>query len=200
MSRNREQSNPVIEQLKRLDSSEHEEAWSGFLEVYTPRILQIIRIQEQNEDNAKDCYVFVCEQLRQNRYQRLRRYCPESGASFNTWLSVVVRNLIIDWRRRIAGRKRSLSAIDQLPRLDQEVFHFVFEQGLPLQETLFHLYPKFPSLTETAISETIQRIKERLTPRQLRILQLRKTRHDLNYEMLSQNSVSLKTCHNLGFL
>lgn len=79
-----------------MGSSEHEEAWSGFLEVYTARILQIIRIQEQNEDNAKDCYVFVCEQLRQNRYQRLCRYCPESGASFNTWLSVVVRNLIID--------------------------------------------------------------------------------------------------------
>lgn len=97
------------------------------------------------------------------------------------------------WRRRIAGRKRSLSAIDQLPRLDQEVFHFVYEQGLPLQETLFHLHPKFPSLTETAITETIQRIKERLTPRQLRILQLRKTRHDLNYEMLSQNSVSFES-------
>ena len=53
--------------LDGLESSRAEGWWTRFLRLYTPLIVQVVRLFERDEDEVGDCYVFVCEQLRRNR-------------------------------------------------------------------------------------------------------------------------------------
>ena len=85
--------------LEGLASGDPKPAWSEFLESYSPLVLQVVRLFETDNDPVGDCFVFVCEQLRRNGFQRLKRFRPDGAASFATWLRAVIRNLCLDWRR-----------------------------------------------------------------------------------------------------
>jgi DNA-directed RNA polymerase specialized sigma24 family protein len=52
---------------------------------------------------------------------RLRRYDPSRGA-LAAWLTLVVRNAVVDWVRSRRGRRRLFDAIRRLDRFDQQVF------------------------------------------------------------------------------
>jgi len=161
---------PVQQMLVRLASGDREQAWSEFLESYSPLILQVVHHFETGEDRAAECFLFVCEQLSTNGCQRLRRFEPAGPAKFSTWLRVVARNLCLDWRRKEIGRPRAFKSVARLGVLDQQAFNCVYQRGMSCRETLLSLQGSYPKLTEELLSDSLQRVRESLSSRQLWLL------------------------------
>lgn len=137
-------------------------------------ILQIVQLFEREPDHAGDCFLFICEQLSQNQFRRLRRFKPNGPARFATWLRVVMRNLCLDWRRKEFGRHRVFDFIARLTAFDREVYSKVFEQGLSSEETSFSLRARYPGLTRQSVDKSVESIQQALSPRQLWLLSTRR--------------------------
>jgi DNA-directed RNA polymerase specialized sigma24 family protein len=168
--------NPARQILIRLASGDREQAWSEFLELYSPLILQVVNHFETEEDRTGECFLFVCDQLSTNGCRRLRRFEPAGPAKFSTWLRVVARNLCLDWRRKEIGRPRVFRSVARLGVLDQQVFDSVYQRGMSQRETLLSLQGSYPKLTEEQVSDSVQRVRENLTSRQLWLLGRRRPR------------------------
>lgn len=166
----------IAQILKKLGLHEAQAAWAEFLDAYSPVILQIVQLFEREPDHAADCFLFVCEQLSQNQFRRLRRFKPDGPARFVTWLRVVVRNLFLDWRRKEFGRQRVFDSVARLTTFDRDVYSKVYEQGLSQEEALFSLRTKSPRLNADDVAESVGRIQQVLTPRQLWLLSTRHPR------------------------
>lgn len=145
-------------------------------DVYSPVIYQVVQAFEREPDLIGDCFVFVCDQLSRNGFRRLRSFKPEGKASFKTWLCVVVRNLCLDWRRTELGRHRVFQSIARLEALDQEVFSCVYERGLAREEALSLLNVAHAGLTEAELQQSLERIRQALTPQQLWLISARHPR------------------------
>lgn len=100
----------TLEWLALLDGDNADRGWVIFLRAFARIIIQVIAVCESDTENRAECFVYVCEQLAQHRFRRLRRFKREGPASFATWLRAVVRNLCVDWRRHEFGRTASLRA------------------------------------------------------------------------------------------
>lgn len=85
---------------------ERDEAWGRFVECFSRLLLHVCRSLFRDHDQAMDCYAYVLEELRKDDCRRLRKYVPEPGCKFTTWLVVVVRRLCLDFRRTIYPRPR----------------------------------------------------------------------------------------------
>lgn len=166
----------VARLLGRLGSHEAQAAWTEFLDDYSPVILQVVQLFEREPDHAGDCFLFVCEQLNQNQFRRLRRFKPDGPARFTTWLRLVVRNLCLDWRRKEFGRHRVFDVVARLTAFDREVYTKVFEQGLSSEEAWFSLAPRYPELTPERVEQSVESIRRTLTPRQLWLLSTRRVK------------------------
>ena len=158
---------PIAGILGRLASSEADQAWEEFLDLYHPLIIRVIRHFEENSDRLCDCFVFVCERLNRRRFRRLRSFRLDGPASFKTWLQVVVRNLCLDWRRSRLGRSRPSPATASLHPLDQEIYRCVFEGGMKLHEAFEFLRVHVPNLTESRVEAGVERIRQLLSPGKL---------------------------------
>jgi len=62
-----------------------------------------------------DAYAFILERIRQNDFQRLRRFSGGDEAALSRWLVVVARRLCSDFRRKRYGRVR-----DATPEVETE--------------------------------------------------------------------------------
>lgn len=162
--------------LRQLRSRDPREGWAGFLDAYSPLLLDVVRLFERDEDAAGDCYLFICEQLCRNGFRRLRRFRTDGPASFTTWLRAVARNLCLDWHRQEFGRHRVFESIARLPALDQEIFKRIFVDGLSADAAHLTLEPKLPGLTLAEVGRCISRIEQSLTPRQRWLLSVRRAR------------------------
>jgi len=162
--------------LEELRSSQSREAWAEFLREYGPLIFSACQFSTSDADQAADCFLFACEQLSRNHFRRLLRFRPQRGASFPTWLRVVVRNLCLDWWRKQFGRRRLFRSIARLPQLEGEVYRRRYEQGLSLDETYLSLCPSFPGLSMQRLVETEAHVRESLSSRQLWLVSARKAR------------------------
>ena len=157
---------PISDLLDRLSSEKVNSAWNDFLEQFSPLMIHVVRRFETDDGRAMDCFIYVCEELSDNGFQRLRRFRPDGPARFRTWLTAVVSNLCIDWRRKQRGRFRPIQAITGLPELDQLVFKYIYVRGMPRDECLHALQARFPELTEQQLSATNARLFSLLTPKQ----------------------------------
>ena len=159
--------------LEGLASSDPQQAWTDFLELFSPIIFQVVKLAEREPEHRTDCFLFVCAQLCQDRFRRLRRFKPEGKARFTTWLQVVVRNLCHDWHRKEFGRQRVFQSIARLPALDQDIFRAVYLQRLSADACLFRLRGTNPDLTPKQVEESLERLQQALTPRQIWLLNTR---------------------------
>jgi RNA polymerase sigma factor (sigma-70 family) len=157
-------------------SREGDAAWSEFLVVYSPLILQVVRLFERDADTVQDCFLFVCERLRRNNLQRIRRFREDGAASFPTWLRTVVRRLCLDWRRHSYGRFRLPRAIARLPELEQEVFRCLHVRHLSENEALHCLTALWPGLTRQQLADAAARVGGSLPPRQWWLLLVHRPR------------------------
>jgi len=159
--------------LKHLDAGELEGAWNLFLDDYSGVILHVIRQIEREADSIPDCFQFVCEQLSANSLRRLRKFRPEGGALFSTWLRAVARNLCLDWRRKRFGRHRLFKSVAQLSIFDQEVFRSFYERRLSFDDAYHSLRSLYPSLTHSQFAESRVRIERALSAKQRGLLNSR---------------------------
>jgi RNA polymerase sigma factor (sigma-70 family) len=102
----------TLDRLLRAPPAAREAAWRAFLEQFNDLILYAISRTERDEDAVADAYAYVLEQIRRDDFRRLRAFEVDGPARFGTWLVVVVRRLVIDHRRRVAGRTPAHVDID----------------------------------------------------------------------------------------
>jgi len=179
--------------FKLLERKQTEQAWPLFLQLYSNRILQIVRRFAKGEDDRSDCFLFVCVQLSRRNCKRLRKFDRAGRATFTTWLHAVVFNLCRDWRRTKFPRYRIFRSISGLPDFEQGVFHFHFERGMNLQETLEILRYSYPHITRARVADAAARLQNHITPRQRRLLLARRPK----VESLSAKSESGATMRDL---
>lgn len=149
-----------------LKSGEADTGWTRFLDAYSELLRHIVRQYECDRDRAQECFDFVCAKLSDNNFRRLTAFKPDGAARFRTWLTVVVANLCIDWRRSVDGRFHVPDAIRGLPDIDQLVFDCFYHQRMSYSECLNVLRARFPKTTLSQISEINSRLHDILGPRQ----------------------------------
>lgn len=160
--------------LQGLASRDPGDAWAEFLRLYSPLVLQVVRLVEADPDHVRDCFLFVYQELARHRFRRLRGFRLDGPARFSTWLRVVVRRLCLDWHRHEFGRHRVFRSIGRLSRLDQDVFACVYGQGLRSADLLLSLRPRHPRLTAEELAASEERIHRSLTTRQRFLLSVRR--------------------------
>jgi hypothetical protein len=108
---------------------------------------------------------YVTDRLCENDYQRIRAYESRNGASFTTFLSMVINRLLNDYRNRIWGRPRPTEAAKRrgrdavlLERLLRE--HHSFEAVFQIM-TIDHRI----AITRAEFEELAHHINPRVRPR-----------------------------------
>ncbi len=84
-------------------------AWQKFILEYSGFIYYAIIKYTDDYDEKMAVYLHVLEKLREDRFQRLRRFAFQ--AKLSTWLTVVARRLAIDFLRARYGRDFELKKI-----------------------------------------------------------------------------------------
>lgn len=84
-------------------------AWQKFILQYSNFIYRAIIKYTDDYDEKMAVYLHVLEKLRQDRFERLRRFAFQ--AKLSTWLTVVARRLAIDFLRARYGRDFELKKI-----------------------------------------------------------------------------------------
>jgi RNA polymerase sigma factor (sigma-70 family) len=153
-------------ELRSLLAEDPEGGWRAFIDQYTPTLLSLIeRAGVYDRDEAMELYVLACERLAADDCARLRRHDPGKGA-LGAWLAVLVRNVVVDWVRSRAGRRRLFKSIKGLPALEQRVFELFYWENLTAAEMVGALGPKFGSPSLEAVFDALERVQAVLTERQ----------------------------------
>lgn len=150
--------------LSDLATSNYGDAWQTFLRKYTSMILRVVRNHVSDESRVMDVYLFVCEKLSESDFRRLRKYRADGPATFSTWLTTVIRNLVVDWHRSVHGRRRPPTVTSQLSDLESFVFRELYESGKTKVECLNSVPEEFGHVTESDLDSINARIHALLTP------------------------------------
>ena len=82
--------------LKRLRSSGEKEAWVRFVELYTPLVYYLVRIEgipsSDVDDLVQDVFTVLVQKMPEFKYDRRKK--------FRAWLAKVTRNKCVDFQRR----------------------------------------------------------------------------------------------------
>jgi RNA polymerase sigma factor (sigma-70 family) len=156
--------------LESLRSDESENAWTSFLTSYSDLIYGVIQTIARNADHSGDCFLFVCSKLADKNYKRLLAFRPDGRARFSTWLRAVVRNLCLDWYRSEFGRPQLFRSVAALNAVDQNIFQYVFHQGMSLQETWVEISDRYPGIGFSDLEDRVEKLRSLLTARQLWLL------------------------------
>lgn len=139
--------------------------WRAFIDGYTPLLLaQIERAGVRDHDEAMDVYVRVCERLSERDCERLRRHDPGKG-DYGPWLAAVVRNVIVDWVRSRAGRRRLFGAVKALDPMARRVFELFYWEGLTPAEIAGTLQASDAGIDLMAVLDALERVDRVLTER-----------------------------------
>ena len=152
--------------LARLRSTDAQAGWEEFLLQYSSVLYQAVRTFTDDEDEASDCFVHICEQLVRNGFRRLLQFKTEGTASFKTWLRVVARNLCYDWHRKRHGRLRPFKSVQNFSLLQLEVYRCRYERHLSREETLQQLRMSWPAVNMAGLTDMEDQIENSLNPRQ----------------------------------
>ena len=152
--------------LRVLLIKDRERGWRTFIDQYTPTLLALIeRAGIRDRDEAMELYVWACERLAADDCARLRRHDPGKG-SLEAWLSVLIRNVVVDWVRSRAGRRRLFKSITHLSPFDRRVFELYYWEHQTAAEMVGTLAQEFgrPSLGD--VINALERVQKALTERQ----------------------------------
>ena len=161
-----EQKQNISDLLHRLNSPAAGAAWAAFIDRYSAMIMKVLSQFEYGQHRGNECFLYVCEKLCDQQFQRLQKFNTAGPASFRNWLATVVFNLCVDWHRKEFGRATVLPAIAALPAFDQLVYRYRYELGMDLEACYQTIKADFPELSNDQFSGSLQRIHSLLTPRQ----------------------------------
>lgn len=128
--RNRENVNDpkLVDQFNRNP----EAAYSQLLERFTPVILRMIHRFMRDPDEVMEVYTSICERLRANNYQALRRF--HTNSELTPWLSVVVANACRDRFRKTRTVSVPKSVISKLDEREQLIFRYYYQYHMPHED------------------------------------------------------------------
>ena len=152
--------------LDALTCADAQAAWTEFLSRYNGIIYHVIRSFDRDPDRSSDCFLYVCEQLSRDGFRRLRKYDVNGRATFSTWLSAVVRNLCLDWHRKVYGRSRAFKSIAGMAATDQLLFELVYRHGHSAEEARHELQQRGYNLSFTQVEEHLVELQRCMTARQ----------------------------------
>jgi RNA polymerase sigma factor (sigma-70 family) len=99
---------PVLKELlEHAGTSRGEVMWTQFLAEFNKLILRVCHSFGGDHDAVMDRYSLVIEHLRRDSFRALRAFDPEGPGRFTTWLTVVVRRVCLDERRKRYGRRQA---------------------------------------------------------------------------------------------
>jgi RNA polymerase sigma factor (sigma-70 family) len=112
------------------------ESWNAFLESCADQIFRVIRLFADGYDERMDLFLFVCDRLKEDRMRRLRAFAfrPEAPCRFSTYLSVIVKNMAVDFIRAREGRFRPFRVVESMDETDRLLFEYHLKDGRPLEE------------------------------------------------------------------
>jgi len=157
----------IASMLSAVASSERQSAWCAFLERYSGLIYHVVRSFDRDPDRNGNCFLFVCEQLSDKNFRRLRKFEVGGRAAFSTWLCAVVRNLCLDWHRKVHGRHRVFGSVSRRGTTDQVLFELVFRRGSSADEAREELSRRGIELSFAVLEERICDLRRCLSSRQL---------------------------------
>ena len=142
-------------------------AWHEFLERYTGLIYGVLRrhLISEDEDEIRNVYVEIVEALHGGE---LFKYAYRSRLS--TWLTVLARARAFDYRRKVRGRRRLPSEVENLGQLDRQVLQLYFVEKLSLEIVVQTLHWKGYRADAQDVVAAVERIEDRLDRRFLRRL------------------------------
>jgi DNA-directed RNA polymerase specialized sigma24 family protein len=139
------------------------EAWHIFVERYAGLLYHVVRGFFFAEEEARDAFVEVLEQL---LHRRLTSY--EGRASLASWLVLVARSISTDILRRRFGRRLPPRGVTKLSPRQREVFRLYYTDGLSFRATLDRLGQLgYAAETEDLIAD-MQAIEDGVSRRSLR--------------------------------
>jgi len=144
-------------------------AWEAFLASRADVIFRVIRLFADKYDDRMDLFLFVCARLREGEMRRLRafRYRPEAPCRFSTYLSVVVKNIALDFIRSREGRFRPFRAVESMDETDRLLFEYHLKDGRPLTEVRETLSGRHGiTLTHAEIEERAGKVQSSLSASQ----------------------------------
>lgn len=144
-------------------------AWEAFVGACSETLFRVVRLFADGYDDRMDVYLFVCAKLKEDDMRRLRayRFRPDAPCRFSTWLSVVARNLAIDYLRTREGRFRPFRNVERLSGIERWVFDYHLRDGMQLSEVSRRLEREHGvHLDEGALAEAAGRVRRRLSPSQ----------------------------------
>jgi len=155
----------VKELLERLSSGRVDSAWREFLARYSPLILHVIRRHDAGDDPVTECFNHVCAALSDNGSAVAQLPAGRTG---------LLQDLAHGGRFKPLcglappqqGRNRPTPCVLQLPDLDQQVYQCIYVRRMSRAQCLQELMPRFPELTDAAVSEINARLFALLTPQQ----------------------------------
>ena len=106
--------------------------YSSLLDQYTPIILRMIRRFLSDPDEVMETYTAICERLRHNDFQALRRF--RINSELTPWLSVVVANACRDRFRKNRMVSVPNSVISKLNKKEQLIFRYYYQEHVPQSE------------------------------------------------------------------
>ncbi len=108
------------------------QGYSALLDQYTPITLRMIRRFLSDPDDVMETYTAICERLRHNDFQALRRF--RINSELTPWLSVVVANACRDRFRKSRMVSVPNSVISKLDKKEQLIFRYYYQEHLPQSE------------------------------------------------------------------
>ncbi len=113
-------------QLRELLIRDPKAGWRAFVDQYTPTLLSLIeRAGMSDHDEAIELYILACERLSADDCAPLRRHDPAKDP-LSSWLSVVMRTVLVECVRSLAKRRRLMKIVEALPALEQQVFELFY--------------------------------------------------------------------------
>lgn len=119
------------EMLARADP---QRSWREYLEAYVDVVYRAAERAVRDPDEARDIAAEVLRRMAEDWPELLERFRAGGGASFRTWLAIVARNLCIDVRRSMFGRRSLPRSVRRLEAWRQQLYRGVYWEGRAPEE------------------------------------------------------------------
>lgn len=87
------------------------------------KIEAVCRRQFSAENDFNECFIFVIDSLRSDNYKRLRAF--EGRSKLTTYLYTLINSLVVDFRRKRHGRRRTPAAVLKLGKWAEAVYRLI---------------------------------------------------------------------------
>ena len=112
-------------------------AWEEFLNGFAGVLFRVVALFAVTYDERMDLFLYLCDRLREDGMRRVRAFQrrAEAPCRFSTYLTVVAKNLAVDYLRSKEGRYRPFGRVASLDETDRLLFEYHLRDGASMEET-----------------------------------------------------------------